>query len=130
MIRAAAENHSAGLKYCVERREAMSTKILQINFKLDASTPEYEALCEAIAPAFADVPGLQWKIWILNEQENEAGGIYLFENEAALNSFLSGPLAAQVRSHPALTDLSAKVFDVMDEVTAVTHGPVGVAAGA
>jgi hypothetical protein len=47
-----------------------------------------------------------------------------------LNDFLSGPLAAQVKSHPALSDFSAKVFDVMDEVTAVTHGPVGAAAAA
>ena len=106
----------------------MSQKILQINFKLKVSTAEYETVCRSIAQAFADIPGLGWKIWLLNDGEREAGGIYLFESEGALNEFLSGPLAAQVKSHPALSDLSAKVFDVMDEVTALCHGPVRAAA--
>ena len=108
----------------------MSAKILQINFRLKASTPEYQTLCQSVAQAFAAVPGLRWKIWILNDHEKEAGGVYLFENERALNDFLSGPLAAQVKSHPALSDFSAKVFDVMEDVTAVTHGPVRAAAAA
>ena len=103
-------------------------KILQINFKLRASTSEYQALCQSVAQAFASVPGLRWKIWILNDREKEAGGIYLFESEGALNDFVSGPLAAQVKSHPALADFSAKAFDVMEEVTAVTRGPARPAA--
>jgi hypothetical protein len=102
----------------------MSAKILQVNFKLNASTPEYQSLCQSVAQAFAAVPGLSWKIWILNDREKEAGGIYLFEGEQALNDFLSGPLAAQVRSLPELHDISVKTFDVMEEVTAITHGPV------
>jgi hypothetical protein len=60
----------------------------------------------------------------LNEQEKEAGGIYLFQNERALNNYLSGPIVAQIKSHPALRDLSAKRFDVMEDVTAMTRGPI------
>ena len=108
----------------------MSAKVLQINFRLKTSTSEYQSLCQSVAQAFAGVPNLRWKIWILNDREKEAGGIYLFENERALNDFLSGPLAAQVKSHPALSDFSAKVFDVMEDVTAVTRGPVRAAAAA
>ncbi len=70
------------------------------------------------------MPGLSWKIWILNHREKEAGGIYLFESERAQNDFVTGPLATQVKSHPTLTEFSAKAFDVMDEVTDVTHGRV------
>jgi len=102
----------------------MPTKILQINFRLKTSTADYQALCQSLAQTFSAVPGLCWKIWLLNEREKEAGGIYLFESGGALNDFLSGPLATQVRAHPALSDLSAKVFEVMDEVTAITRGPV------
>lgn len=102
----------------------MAAKILQVNFKLNVSPTEYGALCQSVAQAFANVPGLRWKVWILNEQENEAGGIYLFENEEALNNYLSGPLAAQVKSIPALRDITAKTFDVMEQVTATTRGPV------
>jgi hypothetical protein len=108
----------------------MAVKVLQINFRLKASTPDFESLCQSIAHAFAGVPGLRWKIWLLNDHEKEAGGIYLFESEQALNGFLSGPLAAQVKSHPAFSDFSAKLFDVMEEVTAITHGPIPAAVAA
>lgn len=102
----------------------MSERIVQINFKFRASTADYQNLCQSIAEAFAAVPGLRWNIWLLNHPEKEAGGIYLFESNQALNDFLSGPLVAQVKSHPALYDLSAKAFDVMADVSAVTRGPV------
>jgi len=108
----------------------MSPKILQVNFKLKVSIPEFQTMCQALAQTFANIPGLTWKIWLLNDSEKEAGGVYLFEDERALNNFLSGPLAAQVKSHPALSEFSAKVFDVMEGVTATTHGPVRAAAAA
>lgn len=106
----------------------MSPKLLQVNFKLNSSTAEYQGHCQSIAQAFADVPGLTWKVWILNEAENEAGGIYLFEDERALLGFLSGPLSAKAKSNPMLSNFTAKVFDVMEEATAKTRGPVGAAA--
>ena len=106
----------------------MSARILQINFKFRASTADYQNLCQSVARAFDAVPGLRWKIWLLNEQEKEAGGIYLFESDQAVNDYLSGPLVAQVKAHPALYDVTAKAFDVMEDVTAITHGPVPVMA--
>jgi hypothetical protein len=102
----------------------MTPKILQINFKLNASTADYEKVCQSVAQAVADVPGLRWKIWLLNEREKEAGGMYLFDTEQALNDYLAGPIVAQVKSHPAIQDLSAKQFEVMGEVTAITRGPL------
>ena len=102
----------------------MAGKILQVNFKLQVTAKEYSELCESVSQAFADVPGLEWKIWILNEQEKEAGGIYLFESEQALGNFAAGPLAAKIKGLPQLTDIGMKVFDVMERVTATTRGPV------
>lgn len=99
----------------------MASKILQVNFKLQVTTKEYSELCDSVAQAFADVPGLEWKIWLLNEQEKEAGGVYLFESEQALGDFAAGPLAAKVKSLPQLTDISMKTFDVMEQVTARTQ---------
>jgi hypothetical protein len=111
-------------KSSLRRRNAMPAKVLQINFRLKVSTPEYENLCRSVAQAFAGVPGLRWKIWLLNTREKEAGGIYLFESDQALNEFLFGPLASEVESHPAVYNFSSKTFDVMEDVTAVTRGPV------
>jgi hypothetical protein len=98
--------------------------ILQINFKLNVPPAEYHNSCRALAQLVAGVPGLQWKVWILNEKENEAGGVYFFNSDQALENYLSGPIVTQVKSHPALRELSAKRFDVMEDVTALTRGPV------
>jgi len=102
----------------------MAGKILQINFKFSITKAEYEEAASSLAGAFAGVDGLRWKIWILNEADNEAGGIYLFNDESSLEAFLNGPLAAQVKSHPAFSDMSAKPFDVMPGPTATCRGPV------
>ena len=97
---------------------------MQLNFKFSVSGSEYEQAVSPLASQFAAVAGLRWKIWMINEAENEAGGIYMFEDEASVNAFLKGPLAAQVTSHPALSDFSVKQFDVMENITAITRGPV------
>jgi len=102
----------------------MSKKILQLNFKFNVSRAEYEQAVSPLASEFAAVVGLRWKVWLMNEAESEAGGIYLFDDESSLRAYLTGPLAAQVKSHPALSDMSAKQFDVMEDVTAITRGPV------
>ena len=102
----------------------MAEKLLQLNFKFSITKAEYEEAASSLSGAFAKVDGLRWKIWILNEAEKEAGGIYLFNDESSLNAFLNGPLAEQVKSHPAFSDMTAKPFDVMPAPTATTRGPV------
>ena len=104
--------------------------ILQINFKLNASPAEYRKICESVAQTIADVPGLVWKVWLLNEQEGEAGGIYLFQDDHSLVGYLSGPIVGQIKSLPQLREISAKRFDTIPEVTAVTRGPIPASATA
>jgi hypothetical protein len=82
----------------------MSSMILQLNFKFNVPRVEYEAAVGPLADDFAQVPGLQWKVWLMNEADHEAG--------------------------PALSDMTAKKFDVMDDLTAITRGPVGIAGAA
>ncbi len=102
----------------------MSAQILHINFRLNVSTAEYEEIAASLAGEFSQLPGLVWKIWLMDEAENEAGGIYLFKDESSMQAYLSGPLAAAVMAHPALSDITARPYAVMDDLTAVTRGPV------
>ena len=102
----------------------MSTRILQLNFKFSVTGTEYTQAVSPLAEKYAAVPGLRWKVWIINEAESEAGGIYLFDDETSLNALMESPLTKQVTSHPALSDFNVKIFDVMDEITAVTRGPI------
>ena len=98
--------------------------ILQVNFKLNVPPAEYRKICESVVHAIADVPGLIWKVWLLNEQEGEAGGIYLFQDEQSLAAYLSSPIIHQIKSLPQLREISAKRFETIPELTAVTRGPL------
>ena len=102
----------------------MSGKLLQVNFNYKVSRAEYEAAVAPYAEDIASVPGLKWKVWIMDEEKSEAGGIYYFENKKALQAYLNGPIVAWIMSHPALENISAKVFDTMDDLTAITRGPI------
>ncbi len=102
----------------------MSGRIVQLNFKFSVSGEEYTQAVSPLADDFAAVPGLRWKIWMINEENSEAGGIYMFDDQASISEYLGGALAAQVINHPALSDFSVKQFDVMEAVTAVTRGPI------
>lgn len=103
----------------------MAERVLQVNFRLNVSTADYQTLARSVAESYAQVPGLRWKVWILNEEQRTAGGIYLFEDQRAVDAFLAGGLAKAVATHPALQDVTISEFDVMPDVTAVTRGPVG-----
>jgi hypothetical protein len=96
--------------------------ILQITFNLNAPVAEYQKMADPVAHAFLDVPGLRWKIWLLNPAAQEAGGVYLFDSQTSLDAYLNGPLMAQIRGLTSIRNISMKQFEVMPEVTALTRG--------
>ena len=97
--------------------------VLQINFNLNVPVAEYQEMADSVAHAFVDVPGLRWKIWLLNPAAQQAGGIYLFDSQASLDGYLHGPLVAQLRGLTSIRNMSIKHFEVMPEVTSLTRGP-------
>ena len=106
----------------------MAQKLLQVNFTFSGvSKAELEEAWMPAARAIAETPGLRWKIFLMNEAEHEAGGIVLFDDEASLQAYVDGVVAA-MRNDPTLSDLSVKQFDVLEEHSAITRGPVGEAA--
>jgi len=102
----------------------MAAQILQINFKYNVPTADLKNAFASVVDQIAATPGLRWKVWILNEGAQEGGGIYLFDDAASVQAYLSGPIVAGLKAHPALSDISAKVFDVIGDLTKVTRGPV------
>ncbi len=102
----------------------MPEKILQVNFKFNVSRREYEQAVTGLADAFAAVPGCRWKIWLMNEAEKEAGGIYLFDSDDSIDAMLAGDLIAGVLSSRSLSDFSVKRFDVLPVVSEITRAPL------
>ena len=102
----------------------MPQQILQVNLKFSIPRQDLAAAWLDAAQPIADVPGLLWKVWLMNEAEHEAGGIYLFESKAAAEAYVAGPIVAALKSSPAISDISAKLFDVMEKHSAITRGPL------
>ena len=61
----------------------MAQQTLQVNMKFSIPQKDLAAAWLGAAQPIADVAGLRWKVWLMNEAEHEAGGIYLFDNKAA-----------------------------------------------
>lgn len=97
-------------------------QILIVNFNLDGLTvDQFRAGGVELAPAFAEVPGLRSKIWLGSEKTNTCGGVYIFEDAAALDAYLASPLYAGVRDNPAFVGQRVTRFDVLEEPSAITR---------
>jgi len=100
----------------------MSSKVnVQIQFDLQPPA-QYRDLADHVAGAIAGVPGLIWKIWIVDEARRRAGGVYLFADRAAAAAYLEGPIVARLRTNPAITGVEVELFDVLDGPSVITRG--------
>ena len=86
----------------------MSQQILQVNLKFSIPRTDLETAWLDAAQPIADTPGLLWKVWLMNEAESEAGGIYLFENGAAVRSYLGGPIVADGLEEALMSDTDTR----------------------
>ena len=102
----------------------MSQKILVTNFNFNVSRQEFEGMVAELADAFANVPGCLWKIWLIKEETKEAGAVYLFQDDEALQNFKASPLVGSVLSHPALSNFDLKERDILVEASQITHAPL------
>jgi hypothetical protein len=102
----------------------MAKQILQINFNFDGPRDVAVQTFMPLAKPIADQPGLKWKIWCWNDKNREFAGEYLFEDEGALEAYIEGEIVDQVKQHPATSNISAKVFELLENPTAITRGPV------
>lgn len=112
-------------------------KVLLVNYKFSREILENMEKLEpkAIEGAkhIAKIPGLRWKIYLYNNDRGETGGVYLFEDDDSLNAYLDSPIMKQRMAgkfgdgeHEVgdITDLTMRTFEVMEEMTAITRGPI------
>ncbi len=102
----------------------MAKQILEISFNFNVSRSEIENAFRPLASTFANMPGLLWKVWLMNEADKEAGGIYLFEDKSSVQKFLAGEIVAGMKKNPALSNLGVKQFEPIEDLTKITRGPL------
>jgi len=104
----------------------MSQKIVQVNGRLVVPAEQFERENGTEgARFFAGVPGLLWKIWLIDRERGEAGGLYLFADETTFDAYMNGPIVEQLKTYPLWTDVSIKGFDYLPVQSAITRAPVG-----
>jgi len=90
----------------------------------------YEGLTEAellatateLAPNFSNIPGCFEKTWLIDPAARTAGGVYKFQDRAAVNNYLASELWGAVKSTPQFTNLTTETHGVMEAATRITHG--------
>ena len=94
-----------------------------VTFKLDGiDDAAYQAHTEQIAPAFAALPGLRAKIWLANQQARTYGGIYAFDDVAAMRAYQGGEIFQGLQANPHMIDVTVRDFSVLAGPTKVTRG--------
>lgn len=99
----------------------MGVKIVQINFGFTVAVSEYQAVCAEVAKGLAEVPGLKWKAWLINEERREAGGIYLFENGNSAARYVNGPIVEALKDKPGIKRVEIKLFDLLEGPSRLTR---------
>ncbi|WP_434641489.1 monooxygenase [Klebsiella sp. I138] len=101
----------------------MSKKLLQLHF--DFKGPfgaEMSRQLVELAESINHEPGFIWKIWTENEAHQEAGGIYLFQNEETATAYVQKHSARL--KHLGVDNVACKIFSVNEPLTALNHGKI------
>lgn len=97
--------------------------LVQFDFKYDG--PFGQEMARAfgdLAVSITEEPGFLWKIWTENEATHEAGGVYLFTDEALARTYVKKH--SERLASFGVADVRAKIFRVNVALTQVTNGPL------
>jgi heme-degrading monooxygenase HmoA len=96
-----------------------------VTFSLEGISEEaYRQQVDAVASAFADLPGLISKTWLANEQTNTYGGVYVWQDREAMEGYAETDLFKGMAANPYLKNLTVRDFDVLEGPTRITRGSV------
>lgn len=101
----------------------MHVQIVNFNLK-DMTDAGFRSMADEVAPAFASVPGLLSKVWLADAGKNTYGGVYFWEDAAAMKAYLSSDLGKGVAGNPNFANLTSRDFEVLSGPTTVSGGPV------
>lgn len=88
------------------------------------STAIAQKAAQERAHSIAKIPGLVWKIWTYDPSSDRVGGIYLFQDLASANAYLSGSIVASMKALPGVSHFQSTVLAVNSELSQVTHIPL------
>jgi Putative mono-oxygenase ydhR len=108
----------------MSEKSATSYTVLHLRFKLQVPPDVLLAQSRKAATAIVSAEGLLWKIWVLEKDDFEMGGIYLFANREAAEAYLNHPIIQAVRCNPAVLSTQSQLWDVETSLSALTRAPL------
>ena len=108
----------------MSEKNATPYTLLHLRFKLRVKPDQLLAHSQEPAGKIAAVKGLIWKIWVFQDEESVAGGVYLFDSREAAENYLSHPVIQAVRNNPAVASTESQLWDVDHSLSAVTRAPL------
>jgi len=108
----------------MSEKSATTYTVLHMRLKLRVAPDVFLVNSREAATVIASVEGLIWKIWILQQEELEMGGMYLFANRETAEAYLNGPVVQAVRSNPAVVSTKSRLWDVESSLSAITRAPL------
>ena len=103
----------------------MSTTLLHVRITTRTSPGAILDSATDPARAIAAVPGLIWKVWILDEDASELGGVYLFASRAQAQAYVDGPILEHLRHDPRVVRVEHRLWDT-HALSAITRAPEAV----
>lgn len=96
-----------------------------LTFRLNGiSHQEFAALCDQVAPGYAEVDGCISKLFVRDPDDADAfGGVYVWETREAAEAYLREGVAALLVESPQFADLAVSYFEIVPGPTAVSGGP-------
>jgi heme-degrading monooxygenase HmoA len=92
-----------------------------VTFRLRGTNEEeYERLAEAVAPVYAEMPGLISKHWLADRETNTYGGAYVWRDREAMEAYAGSEVFATIAANPHLENVATRDFAVLEEPTRVT----------
>ena len=98
--------------------------VLHLRFKLRVAPDVFLAKSREAATIIASVQGLIWKIWVLQQEEFEMGGVYLFASRETAKAYLNHPVIQAVCSNPAVVSSQSQLWEAESSLSALTWAPL------
>ncbi len=97
--------------------------LLQVDFEMEGPFgTEMSEGFQDLAESINEEPGFLWKIWTENENEGEAGGIYVFETKEDAENYLK--MHTERLAGFGIKDVNGKIFEINRQLSKTNNAPI------
>jgi hypothetical protein len=70
------------------------------------------------------IDGLDWKIFLNQPELRRSAGVYCFRDIESAHDYVDGPYVEALRNAPVVREVTAQVFETMEEASLLTGAPL------